>query len=341
MSQTGKDWSFVGVWNKSLERVDQRPVVPRDYLWASELGKAPVDVFLRLKGTIPSNPPDSRSMRKFEAGNVFEWVVSLILKRAGILIDDQRHTKFQYQGLLEVTGRCDFIAGGKPDFDKAVAELKALDMPEVFVKAAEAMRDYFAQHYPNGLREKPLEIKSVSVHMFESLLRGKKPMSHHRKQCFHYVISGGYDLGSIIYICRDDLRIMEFPVYRNDVNEQEYKKAIEVISEYYIKDIQPPLEEPIVFDEDMGKFTSNFNVGYSGYLTLLYGLKNQGEFDAKYKKTPARWNRVMNRFKEGKKMTKANLEAMAEITISGFDVARIAKQFVESAEAEDEEEAGT
>ena len=83
-------WGLSEVWNKSLEEQEQRPLSFRDHLWASELGKAPVDLWLKLRAVPPTNPPNPRSLRKFEAGNVFEWIVSLILKRAGILKESQR-----------------------------------------------------------------------------------------------------------------------------------------------------------------------------------------------------------------------------------------------------------
>ena len=50
------NWSFSQVWNKSLEEREERLLMPRDYLWASELGKSAIDVWLRLKGTKPTNP---------------------------------------------------------------------------------------------------------------------------------------------------------------------------------------------------------------------------------------------------------------------------------------------
>jgi len=324
MSSVNKDWGIQGVWNSSLENMTSRPVLPRDHLWASELGKAPIDVFYHMAGTIPTNPPNFRSMRKFEAGNVFEWIIKLMFKRAGIMIDEEVHCKFQYQGLLEVTGRCDVLVGGTPDFTRAIAELKALDMPEVFIRAAGAMKDYFEKNYPQGLKVKPVEIKSLSAFMFEALLARKTAAKNHRMQCFHYIKALEFDAGSILYVCRDDLRMMEVPILNGGVFEEEYIEMVEEHSGYYETKTIPPLEEPVVYDPDTGKFSANWKVGYSLYLTMLYGLKDQAEFDEKYKGLPAKWNGTLSRFREGKKMTTLNLERMQEIKAAGFDIAKIA-----------------
>src|SRR3990167_1224847 len=157
-------WGFAEVWTASLLEIEQRPMKARDHLWASELGKSPIDLYLKLKGTEPTNPPNARSMRKFEAGNVFEWIVSLILKRAGVLHESQKWMSYQYEGLLEVTGKADFIVGGTPDYEKAVADITELDLPDVFVRATKTIMQHFKDFYLEGLAMMPLEIKSVGAY---------------------------------------------------------------------------------------------------------------------------------------------------------------------------------
>jgi len=269
---------------------------------------------------------------------VFEWIIGLILKRSGILVDGQKRTKWRPRpDLLEVSGKCDFIAGGKPDFAKAMKEMEELDMPHVFVKATEKIKEFFDREYPEGLGEKPLEIKSVSSFMYESIDRLKKGSRIHRLQCFHYVKSLGYTEGSLIYICRDDMRMLEIPIYNNKEMNDEYEAFIEEVTLAYKAGTPPPLEKPIIFDEDFCKFSANFNVGYSGYLTLLYGLKNQGEFDDMYRPKVAKWNRVLGRLKRGDTITKKNLEVIIEIEESGFNVAEISKKFSSIPDPEEED----
>ena len=322
-----KPWSFSGVWNKALEQQEERPLKVRNHLWASELGKAPIDLYLKLTGVKPTNPPNARSLRKFEAGNIFEWIVSLILKRAGILQESQKWTSFQYPGLLQTTGKADFIVGGVPKgAEEAINEMKALGLPDVFIRGAEAVASHLMT-FTNGLKPIPLEIKSVSSFMFEALEARGVASKNHRLQLFHYLKSTDYDQGRIVYISRDDLRMMEVVIEKDSPVEQEYKQAIETVSKYIIGKEKPPLEQPITFDEDLCKFSKNFNVAYSNYLTMLYGFKDQKEFDDKYVSMVSSWNRVVGRLKEGKIITEKNKLVLEQIKEAGFSVEDILKKF--------------
>ena len=330
------DWHFSEAWNKALEQIEERPVVARERLWASELGKPYIDVWLKLKGTPVSNPPNARSLRKFEAGNLFEWIVGLVLKRAGILQESQKWVSHQYEGLLEVTGKADFMAGGIPEIEKAKEELERMELPPSFYKGFNAVIQHLKTTYPNGLGIKPLEIKSTSAFMFDALERTGLALKIHRLQACHYLISQKMPQANIVYICRDDMRMMEMPVLLNAV-EPEYRQYIEGISKFYKDDERPPLEKPIIFDEDMKKFSKNNQVAWSGYLTMLYGLKDQAEFDERYQRTAEKWNRVLGRVKLGKKMTPKNEEALKEVAEAGFDIEEIkAKAVVEEVSEEPE-----
>ena len=290
-----KPWNFAGVWNKALEQQEERPIKVRNHLWASELGKSPIDLYLKLTGVKPTNPPNARSLRKFEAGNIFEWIVSLILKRAGILQESQKWTSFQYPGLLETTGKADFIVGGVPKgADETINEMRTLGLPDVFIRGAEAVARHL-EAYPSGLKPMPLEIKSVSSFMFEALEAKGVASRNHRLQLFHYLKSMDFEEGRIVYISRDDLRMMEVVIERNSPVEQDYKKEIEVISKYILAKERPPIEKAIILDGDLGKFSKNYNIAYSNYLTMLYGFKDQKEFDDKYVPMVSSWNRVVSR----------------------------------------------
>ena len=302
----------------------------RDNVWASELGKSPLDVWLKMRATPQTNPPNARSLRKFEAGNVFEWIVSLILSRAGILQTSQKWTSHQYPGLLQVTGKADFIAGGKPDYDRWLETRRNLEqtgLPEVFLRGGEAVIKHFIDKYPEGLMNMPLEIKSVSAFMFDALERKGVGSKIHRLQLFHYLKGEKYPAGNLVYICRDDLRMAEYKVTAGEAEEKEYKDSIELISKYHIANEQPPLEKNIVWDDDIGKFAKNFNVAYSGYLTKLYGFKDQLEFDEIHVPIVSRWNRVMNRVKTGQKMTAKNEDVLKEISNAGYSVDALLEKF--------------
>ena len=134
-----KDWSFSSTWNDGLIPVERKPE-PRDYIWASELGGAMIDRYLKMKGVPYSTPPNIRSLRKFQAGNLWEWIVSFVLKRSGLIISQQNRIKYGYDGLLEVSGKIDFLGGGKPDWAKVKADLNVYDLPETILNVEQDYR---------------------------------------------------------------------------------------------------------------------------------------------------------------------------------------------------------
>src|SRR4051812_46841359 len=99
----GPSWGFASVWNQSLEVRADRPLVVRDYVWASEIGGSMLDRYLKMNAVPMSNAPNNRSLRKFQAGDIWEWICALVLKRAGILIETQKKLSYQYPGLLRVS----------------------------------------------------------------------------------------------------------------------------------------------------------------------------------------------------------------------------------------------
>ena len=99
-------WGFAQIWNESLEEGNGRkPPQPRQKIWASEPGGSYIDRYLKMTGVEPSNPPNPRSLRKFEAGNIWEAIVGYVLKRAGILQSRQNWLTYTYEGLIPITGK--------------------------------------------------------------------------------------------------------------------------------------------------------------------------------------------------------------------------------------------
>ena len=291
-------WTLHNVWNSALS--EDFVLQPRGHIWASELGKPYIDLWYKLRGQAYSNPPNDRSKRKFEAGNIWEWIVELILRRAGVIVSQQERCEWQYNGLIKVTGKADFVAGGVPNWEDAKDGIESIGLPDFLATRSEKVIQYLMENYPEGLGVKPLEIKSVSAYMFEALENKGRALKIHRLQLFHYLISLNYTRGDIIYICRDDNRMMQIPVYRDDEDtEKEYKDWIDGFTKCFASETPPELEKCIVFDQDMCKFTKNNQVAWSGYLTMLYGIQDQAEFDKMYMGKAASWNRVIARVKTG------------------------------------------
>lgn len=321
-----KPWTLERIWNEGLETKEERVTEERDRIYASELGRSDVDIWLKLKGETPTNPPNNRSKRKFEAGNIWEWIIRLVLMRAGILVSAQTAVKTKKGNLLEVSGKLDYIAGGKPNYDLALEELRSLMLPDILARATENMIHYFQANYPEGLDEKVLEIKSVSSFAFERVEKTGKAIPGHDLQTFHYAHSLGKE-AAICYICRDDCRMAEVPILPNDQRLLErYMKKVETITGYYNDNVMPEPEPPIIFDDEMGRFSKNFNVEYSPFLQKLYGWERPDLYDEEISPLVGRWNRVLTRIRAGKELTKDNLVALEEMKARGFDVDTITKK---------------
>lgn len=290
--------SLAKIWNKSLvsSRVD-RPYEPRTHIWASELAQSFYDRFYKMQGRKPSTPPNLRSQRKFQAGNLTEFLVKQILERAGLLKETQTHiTNSEFA--LPVTGKLDFLAGGH------INDIDAHDFPEGFDNVAYSVVEQLSNLHPNGLRDQILEIKSCSGMMFNAY--EKKPALHHMLQCFHY--AHAYNVpGTVIYISRDDLRIVEHTLMPD--SEQWLKLYREDIARMAVilQMEQPPLEPLLLLND--GRYKKNWHVEYSNYLED-YGFKQPQEYADIAGKLCGRLNRVMKRKEEGKKLTEKNLQAL-------------------------------
>lgn len=306
-------WSFFNIVNTAASKPD-REVKPRDYLWASELAIAPIDVILRMRGTQPSTPPNARSMRKFHAGNVWESYVYLVLWSAGVLRADQTHLAHQYPGLLKVTGRLDFLAGGTPDWDKARAIVKEIGYFEPIRYFIDNMINEFERAYGNTtLKDIVIECKSVSSFMFPKYKINNRPNPSHELQCYHYNKATGLDEGHIVYINKDDSEMLEFAVYNPGPVEEAYKSHIAMLTEHYNSGELPEKEKEIYFDEFSGRFTTNWRVEYSNYLEMLYGYKTPEEYRERWGSTATSFNRVLGRILRGEKITAKNADAIDQI----------------------------
>lgn len=310
-------WTFSKIWNDAVQRRESRAVEPRSVIWASELGKSDVDIYLKLLGEPPSNDFDARSIRKFEAGNLFEWIVKIILIRSGIYKESQKWILNDEFG-LKVTGRLDHIAGGEVDIESAKSSLTELDLPSFFMRAADAILEYFKDNYNGKLQRQGIEVKSTSSYGIEKVYETNLCLAGHDLQAFHYAYNENLPF-VVLYICRDDLRMAEIPVEpRNKELLEMYSAKINRIAEYYHKGEMPPIETEIVFEG--GRFSKNFNVEYSAYLTKLYGYPSPKDYDEKVSPIVESWNRVVTRLKNGDKITDNNKEKIEAMMKAGFDI---------------------
>lgn len=340
-------WTVAELWNTILDRVDEYPPTPRNYLWASELGLSDIDIYLRLNGVEPSNKSDSRAKRKFDAGIQWEWVAATVFRRLGLLIERERPIKYQTKNYLPVSGRADLVVGGQIDEDMVTQITRALsqvDFPEHYTKAmAEMLKVIKAEFGVKTFKTRILEVKSASAFMYDAQYKYGEPSMNHALQCFHYVNGSDTDEGAVFYISKDDSRLSEIPIWKDDeVLRKAYEDKLARITEAYETQTQPDREKLVIWDEDKGKFSDNWNIKYSSYLTYLYGFNHESEYTDAFKSKIASWNRVVGRIKRGDNMTKSNLEYIEEIKkeFPNFDelVANSRQEEVEEEPAEMEQD---
>jgi hypothetical protein len=325
-NNNGLSWSFYQIANDAATRPD-RETRARDYLWATDLGNAPVDVYLKMMGEVPTNPPNARSMRKFHAGDIWEFYAYLVLYFAGVLKSNQDHLAYQYPGLLKVTGRQDFLAGGVGDWQKARAAIAMFPMTDPIKDYFERMVTLFENTYGNKeLKEIVIETKSVGSFMWPRYEKTGKPSLAHQVQIYHYLKAQNKPEGHVAYISKDDSLMLEFGVFNPDPTiEAEYKSRIELLTGYYNRKEQPPIEKEIIFDEDTLSFNKNWKIEYSPYLTKLYGYSEPEAYYNMWQPKAAQFNRVFKRVLQNKLgkttptgkpilITKDNAAVIEEIT---------------------------
>jgi len=293
-----------------MEASVARKIEPRSNCFASEIGQSFVTRWLKMKGVEPSNLPNPRSLRKFTAGATLEWIVELVLRRAGLLLEKQQHTIDQIPGCLPTTGRLDFIFGGTPKLDEAMSAIEGLHLPEQMYIASKDIVEYFTKVL-NGatIQPKILEVKSLSSNMFSVVQRTGKGLYHHDCQAWHY--SKCLNLpAELAYIDRECLLIQEFEV--TDSTNVLYEKDIRQMTEYFNCTIRPPLDPEVFFDVDLMKFSKQFMVEYSPFLTMLYGYPTPEAYRERWDKTIASFNRTFKRHVAGANLTKLNISVIEE-----------------------------
>ena len=262
-------------------------MVARDYMWASELGKAYCDRYLRMYAVPYTNPPNLRSRRKFQAGNMWEWVVGMVFISAGLLKKKQIRVRTELKNLLPVSGKLDFVVGGYFDYDSAkkkINEIKDslllldLELPPFFFDAIERFVEI---NKGKLLQEVVFEAKSVSSFMMEKVQK-TGAMIHNVLQDFHYVHGNdmGIQLGKLEYLCKDDCIMEEFDVPDSEEIFHYYKADIKRMTGFYNEGFDkknpqkfmPPKEPMVIFEDGLYKFNKNWNVEYSPYLKMLYGF---------------------------------------------------------------------
>lgn len=323
-------------------------MVARDYIWASELGKAYCDRYLRMYAVPYTNPPNLRSRRKFQAGNMWEWVVGMVFISAGMLKKKQLRARTELKNLLPVSGKLDFVVGGYFDYDaakKKINDIKDslllldLELPPFFFNAIEIFVEI---NKGKLLQEVVFEAKSLSSFMMEKVQK-TGAMSHHVMQDFHYVHGNdiGIQAGKISYLCKDDCIMEEFDIQDSEeIFQQHYKPDIKRMTAFYNEGFDkknpqkymPPKEPMVIFEDGLYRFNKNWNVEYSPYLKMLYGYEDPENYRDAWMGKVKSWNYTFKRHVlEGTVIQKKNksgemVTTVAKLTDANLDTIKEASK---------------
>lgn len=331
IKRLGMQWGFSELWNESLRSLPERPMVKREHIWASELSGDFTTRYLKMHAHPYTNPFNDRSRRKFIAGHIWEWIVGLILTMCGVLKAQQLRGEIQLPGLLMVSGKLDFIAGGEVDWEKAKAEVKRIqqmfalsvgEVPPIIFYAADRILARMEMMFTRvPLKKIVLECKSVSSFVSDLIEKTGKPRPGHDLQILHYILANPEetDEGMLLYINKDSCLCTQFEITPTSGIIKTYNNDVKQMTEYfrssgrdYLKNIPTP-EPEVNFVDGSYRFVKNYHAEYSPYLTMLYGYKDFDQFKNYWQSRLGSWNRVFKRVVTGENITPSNSIIIKEV----------------------------
>lgn len=306
-----KHWSIQKLWNELV--TEERVIEPKDYIRGSDIGKPLLERYLKMRGIQYTNPFESRILRVFDCGNIFEQEVMVrMFELLGLLVTTQDEVVNELPGMLRVVGHHDPMVGGKIDVESAMEKINSPNISDWMRLRATALLKKMVETYPDGLNEIITEIKTVNSRAFWAHKNVDpetgffKGYHHHKLQLFNYLKARNHPEGRLFYISKDDLTLMETSVFLTDKNlEEEWLADIKSMTDMWNRGkemdksgqgelvydsglqryviapwLQEYMPESIVFNEDKGEWELNWEVGRSNYLTLLTGYANTDEWES-------------------------------------------------------------
>src|SRR3989344_3092241 len=234
--------------NNFLDKIINESFIREPYVkkswWATDLNSCLRGVFYRRKGLPPISVITPDRMGSMEVGKIVEgWIVSKV-KQSGKLVAEQLRAEAPE---YEASGKVDLILdeGGRPIL---------------------------------------YEIKSTNSFSFKYKIKNKEPQLQHKLQTLFYLWrlrnNGHQDFpevdfsnleGRIIYVSRDDLNRLIIPVTYSEETIKPVIEQLEILNTSWKKDELPPVPEPIIFDEERGKWMINWVCDFCSYHELCAG----------------------------------------------------------------------
>ncbi|MDP2638892.1 MAG: Dna2/Cas4 domain-containing protein [Candidatus Azambacteria bacterium] len=221
----------------------REPYIKKSW-WATDLYSCLRGAFYRRKGLPPTSiiPPDRMGI--MEVGKIVEeWIVNKVKESGNLIAEQLRIEAPEY----EASGKVDLILdeGGRPIL---------------------------------------YEIKSTNSFSFRYKLKNKVPQLQHKFQILFYLWRlrnyGHQDLpdlnlssleGRLIYVSRDDLNRLIIPVDYSENAVKPLIEQLEILNISWKNDELPPIPQPVIFNEERGKWMVNWVCSFCAYHELCAG----------------------------------------------------------------------
>jgi len=236
---------------QTLDEWANRESKPRDYLWASEIGKSHFDIYHKMIGTKPDNPITLEGLKKMKAGELFEEAFVSDLRNKGVKFTAQEKIELpETKDRLKITGKID-----------VEIELPDENVP-IEVKSVNSRAFWYTEKQDGGNWYKGFY---VSYYM----------------QLLTYIIAKNANYGLLIFISRDDTTKAEI-ILQNKENglRRDWDKWIKEITHYIREGIEPPKPPLMVEGKKYNRSTRKYDIikqpnkmiEFSNYRELIVGM---------------------------------------------------------------------
>ena len=272
-----KNWSMKDILANGLAPAE-REIVPRDAIWASEIGTDMYARYQKMKGKHPSNKFTARTYFKFFVGDALENAITKVFRRCGMIVEVQKGGDtcvVETEGCFPVRGKYDLIISSDGDWDKALwkIENEPLHHEDSFVdRYSKPMALYCKENYPDGFEREIFEIKTINTNSLRAHLRAgtmKEAYYYHYMQIYTYMRHMGAKTGKILYISKDDGLFYIADVIESTKLENDWLEDVKKITNIIKNNIEPPFPKP--YKMIGGKWKKDWFAIGNSFLTMGTG----------------------------------------------------------------------
>lgn len=196
------NFSIQQLLNQRLKREENRK--PQTTWHSSSLGSCLCGTYLARLGAKPDKEIDDRTLRVFKVGNIMEDFIIDTLKT---LEDYEIETQNRFENTkFNLSGKFDLKIKNKQTGKELIYEIKS-----------KHSRSFW---YMND--------------------KGQGAQLSHKMQLWTYLEANKIEEGRILYVSKDDLSLLEYPIFLNDVFLKELvEDQLEILNEAWLKQVAP------------------------------------------------------------------------------------------------------